>query len=83
MSLSGQEAALRGVDAVGADVWTNLANVRAMKAASTGPTTTVAKKAACWKTFSAVIFCFCAVVCADNNQFFFAFVKKQKGMPHF
>jgi hypothetical protein len=39
-----QEAAPRGVDAVGADVWTNLANALAMHAASKGATTTVAKK---------------------------------------
>ena len=44
MSLSGQEAALRGVDAVGADVWTNLANALAIQAASRGPATTGAKK---------------------------------------
>ena len=39
-----QEAAFRGVDAVGADVWTNLANVLAMQAASRAPTSTAAKK---------------------------------------
>jgi hypothetical protein len=39
-----REAASQGVDAVGADVWTNLANALTLQAASKGPTTTVAKK---------------------------------------
>ena len=39
-----QGTALRGVDAVGADVWTNLANELAIQAASRGPATTVTKK---------------------------------------
>ena len=39
-----QKAAPRGVDAVGADVWTNLANAFAIQAASKGTTTTVTKK---------------------------------------
>jgi hypothetical protein len=39
-----QRTEFRGVDAVGADVWTNLANALTMQAGSRGPTTTRAKK---------------------------------------
>ena len=43
-SPSTRDVTPRGVDAVGADVWTNLANALALQAASKGQTTTVAKK---------------------------------------
>jgi hypothetical protein len=36
-----------------------------------------------WKTLSAVVFGYYTTVCAGTNQTFFAFVKKQKGMPQF